>query len=108
MDLYAVASRATPIIIHATVAGSTLTMAIPQVVLGKAHGFAGITAVLVSLTWRIPPLGHGHDALILAGNGPDTSSSSPPFISAATAAASPCARLAVHRGRLRASHRLPC
>jgi hypothetical protein len=58
---------ATPIIIHATVAGSTLIMAIPQVVLGKAHGFAGVTAVLVSLTLRIPPLGHGHDALILAG-----------------------------------------
>jgi hypothetical protein len=58
---------ATPIIIHATVAGSTLIMAIPQVVLGKAHGFAGIAAVLVSLTLRIPALGHGQDALILAG-----------------------------------------
>jgi hypothetical protein len=42
-------------------------MAVPQVVLGKAHGFAGITAVLVSLTLRIPRLGRGHDALILAG-----------------------------------------
>jgi hypothetical protein len=58
---------AAPIIIHATVSGSMLTMAVPQVVLGKAHGFAGITAVLMSLELRIPPLGHGHDALILAG-----------------------------------------
>ena len=58
---------ATPIIVHATVSGSTLTMAIPRIVLGKAHGFAGITAVLVSLKLRIPPLGHGDDALILAG-----------------------------------------
>ena len=67
LDLTPSLPGATPIIIHATVAGSTLTMAIPQVVLGKAHGFAGISAVLVSLTLRIPPLGHGHDALILAG-----------------------------------------
>ena len=67
LDLTPALPGATPIIIHATVKGSTLTMAIPRVVLGKAHGFAGITAVLDSLKLRIPPLGHGHDALILAG-----------------------------------------
>ncbi len=67
LDLTPSLPGATPIIIHATVSGSTLTMAIPQVVLGKAHGFAGITAVLVSLTLRIPSLGHRHNALVLAG-----------------------------------------
>ena len=67
LDLTPSLPGATPIIIHATVSGSMLTMGVPQVVLGKAHGFAGITAVLVSLKLRIPPLGHGHDALILAG-----------------------------------------
>ena len=67
LDLTPSLPGATPIIIHATISGSTLTMAVPQVVLGKAHGFAGITAVLVSLKVRIPPLGHGHDALIRAG-----------------------------------------
>lgn len=67
LDLTPSLPGATPIIIHATISESTLTMAVPQVLLGKAHGFAGITAVLVSLTLRIPPLGHGRDALILAG-----------------------------------------
>jgi hypothetical protein len=67
LDLTPSLPGATPIIIHATVSGSTLTMAVPQVVLGKARGFAGITAVLVSLKLRIPPLGHGRHALIRAG-----------------------------------------
>ena len=67
LDLTPSLPGATPIIIHATISGSTLTMAVPQVVLGKAHGFAGITAVLVSLKLRIPALGRGRDALILAG-----------------------------------------
>jgi hypothetical protein len=67
LDLAPTLPGATPIIIHATVSGSTLTMAVPRVVLGKADGFAGITAVLVALKLRIPALGRGRDALILAG-----------------------------------------
>jgi hypothetical protein len=67
LDLTPSLPGATPIIIHVTISGATLTMAVPQVVLGKAHGFAGITAVLVSLKLHIPALGHGHDALIRAG-----------------------------------------
>jgi hypothetical protein len=67
LDLTPSLPGATPIIIHATISGSTLTMAVPQVVLGKAHGFAGITAVLVSLKLHIPALGRGHDDLIRAG-----------------------------------------
>jgi hypothetical protein len=58
---------AAPIIIHATVSGSTLTLPIPRVVLGRAHGFAGITAVFVSLKLRVPALGTGRNALIVAG-----------------------------------------
>jgi hypothetical protein len=67
LDLTPSLPGATPIIIHVIISGSTLTMTVPQVVLGKAHGFAGITAVLVSLKLQIPALGHGHDALIRAG-----------------------------------------
>lgn len=59
---------ATPIIIHVTASGSRLEIPIPRVILGKAHGFAGITAVFVSLTLRMPALGRGHNALVRAGN----------------------------------------
>lgn len=59
---------ASPVIIHVTASGSRLTIPVPLVVLGKARGFPGITAVLVSLTVRLPALGSGADALIRAGD----------------------------------------
>jgi hypothetical protein len=59
---------ATPIIIHVTASGSRLEILIPRVVLGKARGFPGITAVFVSLTLRIPALGRGPNALVRAGD----------------------------------------
>jgi hypothetical protein len=58
---------ATPIILHANVSGARLTISIPQVILGRAHGFAGITAVFVSLKLRVPALGNGRDSLIVSG-----------------------------------------
>jgi len=58
---------ATPVIIHVTTSGSRLTIPVPRVVLGKARGFPGVTAVLVSLTLRLPALGSGSASLIRAG-----------------------------------------
>lgn len=58
---------ASPIIIHATVSGSKLTIPIPHPHLGKAPGFAGVELVIVSLTLNVPKHGTGHNALITAG-----------------------------------------
>ncbi len=57
----------TPIVIRATVSGPRLTLPIPRLALGRAHGFAGVTAVFVSLTLHVPALGTGRNALIVAG-----------------------------------------
>lgn len=57
----------TPSVIHATISGSQLTLPIPHLTLGRGDGFAGITAVFVSLTLHVPALGHGGNALIVAG-----------------------------------------
>jgi hypothetical protein len=61
-----------PIIIHATVSGSRLTLRLPHVVYGRGTGkyksFHGITAVIASLTLRVPALGSGADALLTAGS----------------------------------------
>ena len=60
-----------PIIIHATVSGSRLTLRLPHVVYGRGKGkyksFAGITAVIVSLKLNVPAMGSGADALLTAG-----------------------------------------
>ena len=60
----------TPIIIHATVSGSQLTLALPHVVYGQssAQKFAGVTAVVALLKLDIPAMGSGSDALITAGS----------------------------------------
>jgi len=59
-----------PIIIHATVSGSQLTLPLPHVVYGKssAQKFAGVTGVIALLQLNIPSLGSGSDALITAGS----------------------------------------
>jgi hypothetical protein len=60
-----------PIIIHATVSGSRLTLRLPHVVYGRGKGkyksFAGITAVIASLKLSVPAMGSGADALLRAG-----------------------------------------
>lgn len=55
------------IVIHASVSGSKVTIPIPQLVLGKSPGFAGVKVVLVSLKLSVPALGSGKKALITAG-----------------------------------------
>jgi hypothetical protein len=60
-----------PIIIHAAVSGSRLTLRLPHVVYGRGRGeyksFHGFTAVIASLTLRVPAMGSGADALLRAG-----------------------------------------
>ncbi len=56
-----------PIVMRATASGPRLTIPIPHLALGRAHGFAGVTAVFVSLTLHVPARGTGRDALIVAG-----------------------------------------
>jgi len=59
-----------PIIIHATVSGSQLTLQLPHVIYGKSSKlkFAGVTAVIAMLKLNIPAMGTGADALITAGS----------------------------------------
>lgn len=59
-----------PIIIHAAVSGSQLTMRLPHVVSGSSHKYKypGITAVIVSLKLNIPAMGSGSDALVTSGS----------------------------------------
>jgi hypothetical protein len=60
-----------PIIIHATVSGSRLTLRLPHVVYGRGKGkfksFHGVTAVIASLTLSVPAMGSGTDSLLTAG-----------------------------------------
>ena len=60
---------ATPIIIPATVSGSTLSVRVPRLVYGQSSKpkFAGVTGVLVALKLTVPAMGAGPTALISAG-----------------------------------------
>ncbi len=66
-------------VIRGTVAGPTMTIPVPQLLIGACGGrhqpkcvdpdttFPGVTAVLVSLKLSVPALGSGRSALITAG-----------------------------------------
>jgi hypothetical protein len=75
--LGAYASKIT--VIRGTVSGATLTIPVPQLLIGPCGGrhqpkcsdpkttFPGVTAVLVSLKLSVPALGSGRSALLTAG-----------------------------------------